>query len=125
MIRPSHKELSGKLRTALEAVQSDLIQLVEPVVIAADAIELEYSLTELQAVLLDLLTCAGPEHYTGNRPPTRSYETCIRDLELWAFTVTIPRFEVPVYFKFTIKNGWFYLVSLHADRPGKIKGGAP
>lgn len=121
MNRPSHKELSGKLRTALEAVQSDQIQLVEPVVIVADAIELEYALTELQAVLLDLLTCAGPDHYTGNRPPARSYETSIRDLELWAFTVSIPRFEMPVYFKFTVKNGWFYLVSLHVDRPVKSK----
>lgn len=119
MSRPSHKELSGKLRTALEAVHSDQIQLVEPVVIVADAIELEYSLTELQAVLLDLLTCAGPEHYTGNRPPARSFETGIRDLDLWAFTVAISRFATPVYFKFTIKNGWFYLVSLHVDRPGK------
>lgn len=114
--RPSHKEITGKLKTALKSVHACRILLVEPTVIAADAIELEYSISELQAVLLDLLNCTDPEHYAGNRPPARSYETKITSLELWAFSVVCPRFDLPVYFKFTLNNGWFFLVSLHPCR---------
>jgi len=114
--RPSHKELTGKLQTALESVHANRILIVEPTVIASDAIELEYSIIELQAVLLDLLNCTGPEHYAGNKPPARSYETQIKNLDLWAFSVDCPRFELPVYYKFTLSNGWFFLVSLHPCR---------
>ncbi|CAG0990506.1 hypothetical protein [Geobacter sp.] len=116
MARPSHKELTGKLKTALQCVHANRILLVEPVVIAADAIELDYPLSELQTVLLDLLNCTGPEHYAGNRPPAKSYETRIKSLELWAFSVTCPRFTPYIYYKFALHENWFFLVSLHPSR---------
>lgn len=116
MARPTHKELTGKLKIALQCVHANRIFLVEPAVIAADAIELDYSLRELQAVLLDLLNCTGPEHYAGNRPPAKSYETCIKSLELWAFSVTCPRFAPCIYYKFALHNDGFFLVSLHPTR---------
>lgn len=114
MARPSHKELNGKLQTALSAVHDNRILLVEPDVIVADAVALGYSIRhELQLVLLELLNNTGSDHYTGHRPPERSYEKRIRNLDLWAFSVTCPRFEPRVYYKFSLHNELFYLVSLH------------
>jgi len=113
--RPSHKELRGKLQAAQSVVHDNRIILVEPGVIVADAMGLGYSIRhELQLVLLDLLNNTGPENYAGHRPPQRSYEKCIHNLDLWAFSVTCPRFDPRVYYKFSLHNECFYLVSLHA-----------
>jgi hypothetical protein len=120
MNRPSHKELSGKLRSARQAVSEGRVALLDQFALAADAIELDYSLSlELNAVLAELLEEAGPGDYTGSRPPQRSYEQEIRDLELFAFTVKSRRFKCRVYFKFALEQGLFWLVSLHQDRPLK------
>jgi hypothetical protein len=119
LARPSHKELSGKLQAALEAVHQNSIRLVEPEVIVADAMTLGYSIRdELHLVLLELLNSTGPEHYAGHRPPQRSYERQIRNLDLWAFSVSCQRFECRVYYKFSLHNGTFYLVSLHVCTVG-------
>jgi hypothetical protein len=117
MARPSHKELNGKLQTALKCVHANRIVLVEPAAIVADAVELGYSIRdELQLVLIDLLNSSSPEEYVGYQPPEKSYETKIRDLELWAFSVAIPRFDYRIYFKFSLCGDTFYLVSLHVCR---------
>lgn len=120
MNRPSHKELFGKLRSARQAVSEGRVALLNQFAIAADAIELEYSIElELNAVLVELLEEAGPADYAGTRPPQRSYDQEIRDLELFAFTVESGRFKCRVYFKFALEQGMFWLVSLHQDRPVK------
>lgn len=116
MSRPSHKELSHKLAAARQCVGNNRLLLLEPTVTVADAIELNYAIAELQDVLLALLDCTGPEHYSGHHPPERSYETRIKDLDLWAFTVSCSRFESSVYYKFALVDGWLYLVSLHRSR---------
>ncbi len=115
MVRPSHKELNGKLQAALEFVHANRIKLVEPEAIVNDATILGYSIEhELQIVLLDLLNNTGPEHYAGHQPPERSYETLIRDLELWTFSVMCTRLSSRIYYKFYLYGKTFYLVSLHA-----------
>jgi hypothetical protein len=117
MSRPSHKELTGKLQTALQMVHANRILLVEPGVIVSDAINLGYSVRdELQAVLIDILNVTCPDHYAGGRPPGKSYEACIRNLELWAFSVDCPRLDSRVYCKFALHSDYFYLVSLHVCR---------
>ncbi|RQW89563.1 MAG: hypothetical protein EHM79_03195 [Geobacter sp.] len=117
MARPSHKELNGKLQAALKSVHANRIVLVEPAALVADAVELGYSIrNELQVVLIELLNCSGPEEYVGYRPPEKSYETKIRELELWAFSVAIPRFKTCIYCKFSLYGDTFYLVSLHVCR---------
>ena len=56
MKRPSHKELYNKLREARMAVSKGLIILLNQDIIAADAIELEYTIgTELIPILQELL----------------------------------------------------------------------
>ena len=120
MNRPSHKELFGKLRSAREAVQKERIALLNQLALAADAIELDYSIElELEAVLSELLEEASPNHYTGSRPPQRSYDQNINGLELFAFTIESRRFKCWIYLKFAMQDEVFWLVSLHQDRPIK------
>ena len=120
MNRPSHKELIGKLRSARQAIESGQVALLNQVSLAADAIELNYSIAlELNDVLVELIEETTPAHYTGSRPPQRAYEQDIHGLELFAFTVEIKRFKCRVYFKLALAGGIFWLVSLHQDRPMK------
>jgi hypothetical protein len=120
MNRPSHRELFGKLRAARAAVEKGQVALLNQMALAADAIELDYSIgTELNAVLVELLEGTTPLDYTGSRPPQRSYEQDIEGLELFAFSVDSKRFKCRVYLKFAIAEEMFWLVSLHQDRPTK------
>ncbi len=120
MNRPSHKELTRKLYAASQAVRKGRVALLNQLSLAADAIELGYSIEiELEAVLIEMLDETNPVHYTGSRPPQKSYEQDIRDLELFAFTVESSRFNCRVYFKFALAEKMFWLVSLHPDRPIK------
>ena len=120
MKRPSHKELYGKIVAARLAIGEGRVTLLNQLALAADAIELDYIIdTELHQVLNELLEATSPAHYTGLRPPLRSYEQEIDGLELFAFTVESKRFKCRVYYKFALANEMFWLVSLHQDRPIK------
>lgn len=118
MLRPSNKELFGKLREARAAVQLGNIFLIDQDVIAEDAIGLDYDIgDELQQVLAELIDETSVHHYAGSRPPQRSYKLEIEGLELFAFVVESRRFGCRVYFKFALIEGALWLVSLHQDRP--------
>ena len=120
MERPSHKELYNKLREARMAVSKGLISLLNQDIIAADAIELEYSIeTELIPVIEELLDYTTPGDYAGSRPPQKSYEREIEGLDLFPFVADCSRLKCRVYYKFAIVEGRLWLVSLHQDRPIK------
>jgi hypothetical protein len=120
MIRPSHKELYGKIREAKKTVAEGKVLIVEQEAVAADALDLEYFIeTELLDVLQELLEETSPGHYAGTRPPQRSYEREIEGLELFAFGVESNRFKCRVYYKFALAQEFFWLVSLHQDRGDK------
>lgn len=120
MNRPSHKELYSKLRLAKEAVRDVKVALLNQLALIADAIELGYVVeAELMIVLRELLDETTPANYTGHRPPDRSYEEDIKELELFAFTVESGRFKCRVYYKFALAEEMMWLVSLHQDRPLK------
>ncbi|MDA3894648.1 MAG: hypothetical protein PF482_00730 [Desulfobacteraceae bacterium] len=118
--RPSKKELFNKIREAKEVVLDGRIEIVDAVSLAADAIELGYDITtELQVILDKLLNDISADHYTGLRPPQKSYETAIQKLELFAFVVESEMLENNVYLKFALSGGALWLVSFHKDRPFK------
>jgi hypothetical protein len=120
MQRPSNRELFGKVRDAKAAVSNEDVLLIDPDVIAEDAIELGYDIgSELLEVLTELLEGMSPSHYAGSHPPQRSYERKIEGLALFPFVVESPRFKCRVYFKFALSRGSLWLVSLHEDRPVK------
>ena len=120
MERPSNKELFGKLRDAKTSVRNESVFLIDQDVIAEDAIELGYDIgDELFEVLEELLEGTSLIHYAGSRPPQRSYKKEIEGLELFSFVVESSRFKCRVFFKFALKEGSLWLVSLHKDRPIK------
>ncbi len=105
------------MKQACVFVQKDQVNIINQTALAADALELEYSIQfELLEVLNELLEKTKPTDYSGSRPPKRSYEDEISGLDLFAFVVEINRFEETVYYKFSISQDAFWLVSLHIDR---------
>ena len=117
MIRPSDKEIIKRIKEAKEIVAKGQIAILNQEAIASDALELGYFVKEeLESVLSELLELISAAHYVGTRPPQRSYEQLIKNLELFAFEVTSPRFKRPIYFKFASSTGVFWLVSLHKSR---------
>jgi hypothetical protein len=117
MKRPSDKEIIKRIKEAREAVAEGRIGVLNQEATASDALELGYLVKEeLESLLSELLDLISPGHYVGSRPPQRSYEQSIKNLELFAFEVTSPRFKRPIYFKFASSIGVFWLVSLHKSR---------
>ena len=119
MERPSPKELFNKIKQANEAVSNNRILIIDPEVIASDAIELDYQVGELQNVLLSLLEEIRPSHYAGSRPPQQSYKTKTRGLELFAFRWMSTRLGCKAYLKFCLREGVIYLISLHPHRENR------
>ncbi|MBW2038503.1 MAG: hypothetical protein JRI46_02750 [Deltaproteobacteria bacterium] len=119
MKRPSHKELNNKIRQAREAVLEDRIGIVDPVSIAADALELGHLIEDIENVLYEVLNEITPPDYAGQRPPQRSYEDKIKDCELFAFRWVSKRLGCEVYLKFTLKDDKMWLVSFHQHREGE------
>jgi len=67
-------------------------------------------------VLSGLLDEISPKSYVGKRPPEKSYQEEIKDLDLFAFNVESSWFRCRVYLKFVLTGGDLWLVSLHQDR---------
>jgi len=120
MKRPSHKELYNKIRGAKEAVSSGLVNIINQEVIVCDALELDYLIvSDLLNVLSSLLDEISPENYVGKKPPEKSYEQDIQDMDLFAFRVDSSWFKCKVYLKFALYDGELWLVSLHQHREKK------
>jgi len=112
-IRPSHKELTNKIRQAAQAVSDDRVDIVDPPVIAMDAIELGYQIPDLLNVLSDMLSGLSPNNYIGYRPPEKSYEEKIKGSELFAFRARSKILSCDVYLKFALREEVMWVVSLH------------
>jgi hypothetical protein len=118
MNRPTHKELSGKIRQARDFVTSGHVVVLNDIACACDALDLGY---DIESELQDVLTETGPEQYGGSRPPMRSYEEEIAGLDLFPFVIQSRRFGCAVYLKFALAEDVFWLVSLHKDREQERK----
>ncbi len=119
MKKPSHQEISGKIETAKKAVTERCIRIINPVAMAADALELGYLFeNEFMEIFSDLLNNTTPEHYIG--PPQKSYERKIKGMELFAFKIKSNILDIMIYYKFSIKNKYCYVVSLHKDREKEV-----
>jgi hypothetical protein len=116
MQRPSYKELDRKLRNARKLAGQHKILTINPSAVAEDATELGYLIMELPSILIKIIDEIGPQNYVGRRPPEKSYEREIQDLELFAFRWDSVVFGCRAYLKFVINNDVLYVVSLHIDR---------
>ena len=116
MKRPSHKELNNKIFQAKDAISKDLVSIIDPIVVAADAVTLGYLVEDINEVLSELLDELKPDYYAGSYPPQRSYEQSIKGSELFAFCWISQRFGCNTYFKFAFAQGRLWIISLHEHR---------
>lgn len=116
MERPSYKEIDRKLRKARELVSQKKILIINLSAIMEDATELGYLMKDLSSILCEVLDEIGPQNYVGRRPPEKSYEQEIQDLELFAFRWDSVLFGCKAYLKFVLNNDFLYVVSLHQHR---------
>jgi len=115
--RPTHKELTGKIEAAKRALAEMRIDYINRKDIASEALKLGYLFEdEFPEIFSELLDNTKPEHYAGSRPPLRSYEKEIKNMELFAFNVRSEILGRIIYYKFSIRKNYCYVVSLHGDR---------
>ena len=119
MKRPSFPELNRKIRQARETALKNCISIVNPASIAADALELGFSVRDISNILFDILKEIKPHDYAGQYPPQHSYENSILESELFAFKWDSTRLGCKSYLKFALKENRLWLVSLHKDRKDK------
>lgn len=119
IMRPTYKELDGKINKAIEAVKSGNVVFVNQDAADADLLDLDILPHDFQSALLEALNDIRPKHYSGQRPPMRSYESLIRDAELFAFSFDCDSIGCRIYVKFAIKLESFFLVSFHKDHGKK------
>jgi hypothetical protein len=113
---PSYRELDRKLKHGKEAASAKRIRFLEPDNILADLLDLDYLVEDLVKHLPSIFEEIKPEHYRGPSPPQRSYEEDILGSELFAFRWNSQAFGCETYFKFAVREGVLWIVSLHRDR---------
>jgi len=116
MTRPSYREINQKIKQTQKAISEHRISLINPISIAADALELGFPVESIGSVLTDMLREITPNHYVGQNPPQKSYESKIAGCELYSFRWVSRHLGCRTYLKFTIKYDQLWLVSLHEDR---------
>src|SRR4030042_4599418 len=111
--RPTHKELTRKIKQAIEAASEDRICILDQEILARDALELGYRISDLSDILIDVLSAISPKDYVGHQPPAKSYEDRIKGTDLFAFKTYSQILGCDVYLKFVLKGEFIWIVSLH------------
>ena len=120
--RPSHKELTKRLKECKDALDKNDGLFADPGKAVSELMALNIGDTEeVWPLILELLDEISPDGYTGGRPPQKSYEKTIEGSELFAFSWDSQKLSGKMYLKFALKGGRFYYVSLHKDRPPSSK----
>lgn len=121
--RPSDRELLKRLKEAEEALKVQPGLFANPSKAVGELYALGIGDTnELWQLISDLLKEISPKHYSGSRPPQKSYEKTIAGLELLAFSWCSQKLAKEMYIKFALKNARYYYVSLHPSRSIEQKG---
>lgn len=114
MKRPTHREIDKRLREAKEALENKRVAFANPAKVVGELMILEIGPTEeVWEMISKLINEICPEHYKGAHPPLKSYEAKIKNHDLWAFSWYSLLLKQQMYLKFSVKNGYFYYVSLH------------
>jgi hypothetical protein len=124
-IRPSPHEICKKITDALAALRAGKFQQVVSKHLYGDLADLEIddAEAELPGLLIELfeeIRTIGPiDCYAGTKPPQRSHEPELADLELWAYCWHSERLGRRMYLKFALKKGYYIYVDCHRDNPPK------
>src|SRR5258708_7918741 len=102
-IRPSHKELNGKLEQARRLLGSFGYTPVDPLKLGADFYDWElFSADEQMEALERALAEVTAAHYRGISPPAKAFERIVMNEERFVFIWTSPTFEKKMYLKFCL-----------------------
>jgi hypothetical protein len=120
---PTAKTIIKRVSEAIAAIAEERMSFIAPNKhLASDLTELgldsadEY--WDAIVVFLHEIKAAGPKGcYVGGRPPQRCYEPRAKDLELFAYAWTSPSEQRRLYLKFAVKDGHYYHLDCHEDRP--------
>lgn len=113
-MRPSVKELTGKIRQAREKASGKQWMAADYRKLAAQFDELNcYTEEEQNQALEAALNEVQPGHYTGPRPPGKSHEEACKEAEMFAFAWESRHFACPMYVKFAFVQETLFLISLH------------
>lgn len=125
VFRPSKREICNKVADALVALKGGRFQIGVTKHLAGDfegmQLEKAEDLPGLLIVLLEEIKALDPiKCYAGTRPPQRSYEPEIHQLELWAYCWQSHHLGKRMYLKFALKKEWYVYVDCHEDRPERL-----
>lgn len=120
--RPSRAEIINKVSDAISAIEAGKKTIPVSKHFSSDqhdlGIEDTKKLWPLIISLLKEIKDIGPgESYAGSRPPQKSYEVKTEGLELWAYSWESESMDKKMYIKFCLKNGFYYYMGCHEDRP--------
>lgn len=118
--RPTDKELKGKLDEAHKSLCDKAGLFANPGNVVGELNELQINdSAEVWGLIKSVIVEIKPTDYMGGRPPYKSYEKAIEGRDLFAFSWQSQLLGKKMYLKFALKEGRFYYVSLHEDRPTK------
>jgi hypothetical protein len=117
MKRPSHREISAKIKAAKEAIERGKFSPADFKKAAADLEKLDlWGKEEMRKTFFESLTEITPNDYEGQRPPAKSMEKKVFNEEMFAFCWDSKRFLKRMYLKFCMKQGHFYYISFHETK---------
>lgn len=120
---PTAKTIIKRVSEAIAAIADGRMSFIAPNKhLANDLAELDLdSADEYWDAIFEFLheiKAAEPKCcYVGGRPPQRCYEPGAKDLELFAYAWTSPSKQRRLYLKFAVKDGHYYHLDCHEDRP--------
>jgi len=120
--RPSNHEICKKVADALVILKAGARMMVVSRHYYSDLADLELDSPEefqdLLVVLLGEIQRLGPtECYAGGRPPQRSYDKELANVELWAFCWHSERLKKKMYLKFALQKDCYIHVDCHESSP--------
>lgn len=115
--RPTHKELSGKLRVAKDRLDDGKWQPVNYRAFVEDCEELNLQTAEERIeALKKVMEEITPEHYIGRRPPLKGNRGDILEVDLFEFEHKSGFLNERIYFKFAVGGAQLFIVSFHKSR---------
>lgn len=114
MNRPTNREIDKRLKEAKEALENRQVAFANHNKVVGELMDLKIEKTdEVWDLISKIINEIRIKDYNGAYPPLKSYEPNIENHELWAFSWHSSNLDRQMYLKFSVKNGYFYYVSLH------------
>jgi len=112
--RPSHKELSRKLRVARDRLFDGKWRVVRYRTFVEECEELNLLTAEERTdALKKVMEEITPDHYIGRHPPLKGSRGEILEMDLFEFSYKAKFLNEQVYLKFAVGEEQLFIVSFH------------